>query len=275
MMNKTAKRRAFGQHFLKDSHLASQIAERTIEETLKHQCSALLEIGPGRGAITNPLLSLLKQNQEIGEFRLVEKDFKLAEFWRETAPKDLPCRVEEADFLDLPKEKWLQKTPLAVVSNLPYSAGTAILKVLAVELTSIPVMVLMFQAEVAKRLRAEAETKERGSLSLWIQNHWDVEKLFSVSPKSFSPPPAVNSEVVLLTRRNSPRILLAAQKPELWESLLRVCFAHRRKMLRSVLPWKNALELAAVDGTKRAEALSWVEWDRLLQAVEQTLEQKL
>ena len=136
-------------------------------------------------------------------------------------------------------------------------------------------MVLMFQAEVAARLRAEAGEKARGSLSLWIQNQWDVKKLLFVPPRAFSPPPEVNSEVVTLTRREVPRIQGSTDSAlaPLWQSLLKVAFAHRRQMLRKVLKtsdlWRNALELSEVDGTKRAESLQWEEWDRLFQAVRQ------
>jgi 16S rRNA (adenine1518-N6/adenine1519-N6)-dimethyltransferase len=266
------RRRALGQHFLRDQSIANSIAETALQEATKHSCQVLLEIGPGKGAITQPILDRLKGTPKIEEFLIVERDQKIAEHWKEhalynTAPYQL--RVEANDFLEVPESFWLQRTPLAVVSNLPYSVGTAIATRLAQHPSKIPVMVLMFQAEVAKRLRAQPSTKERGSLSIWIQNRWDVQKFLSVPPKAFSPPPDVDSEVVILTRRKQPWIDVGTdpQSEALWEKLLKVCFAHRRKMLRSVLPWQNALELSGVDGTKRAEALDWQEWDRLYQAV--------
>jgi 16S rRNA (adenine1518-N6/adenine1519-N6)-dimethyltransferase len=154
---------------------------------------------------------------------------------------------------------------MGVVSNLPYSTGTAILDRLARE--EIPFMVLMFQAEVAQRLRAEPSTKAWGSLSIWLQNRWDVTRLCGVPPGAFSPPPDVDSEVVVLRRRAEPRV--AVKSEEAWEKLLKVSFAHRRKMLRGSLPppYKAALEKAEIDGTKRAEALGWDEWSRFLGAL--------
>jgi 16S rRNA (adenine1518-N6/adenine1519-N6)-dimethyltransferase len=130
----------------------------------------------------------------------------------------------------------------------------------------------MFQAEVAYRLRAEPETKSWGSLSIWIQNRWDVTKLVFAPPGAFSPPPDVDSEVVVLKRRDEPRIKIpeGAQYEEAWEKLLKSCFQHRRKMLRSgIAPgiYRNALEASGVDGTKRAEALDWNEWGRLFEAL--------
>ncbi len=266
------KRRALGQHFLKDTAVVQQIVDRTFEEANRYECDEILEIGPGKGALTLPLIDQLrKSSTRLKSLRLVEKDRALADFWKQK--QDSSLEVLEGDFLALPEELWLPNRPLVVVSNLPYSAGTAILNRLVRYKSSIPVMVLMFQAEVARRLRAVPSTPARGSLSLWIQNCWDVEKFLGVPPKAFSPPPQVDSEVVVLTRRSAPQVP-GTQDPEgeaLWEALLKLCFSQRRKMLRSLLhsrhPWQNALELSCVNGTKRAEALNWQEWCQLFQAV--------
>lgn len=262
------KRRALGQHFLRDQSITRAIATAVAAEARRHHCQALMEIGPGKGAITLPLQGELENIPMLRRFFLVEKDPALAREWARSGTP-----VEERDFLDLEDSIWLQTLPLAVASNLPYSAGTAILLKLARHPKEIPVMVLMFQAEVAKRLRAVPSTKEWGSLSVWIQNRWDVEKLLFVPPGAFSPPPEVDSEVVILRGRQEPRIPVEPGSPqeELWNQLLRAAFAHRRKMLRSGLPssggWRNALEQSGVDGTKRAEALTWEEWSRLYAAV--------
>jgi 16S rRNA (adenine1518-N6/adenine1519-N6)-dimethyltransferase len=262
------RRRALGQHFLKDNSVVLEIVETAIAEASVHHCRGMLEIGPGRGALTLPLIQALRTSQ-IEHLQLVERDPKFATHWQTHESPFQPFAVEESDFLDLPKEKWLLKSPLIVVSNLPYSAGTAILDRLARQTAEIPVMVLMFQAEVARRLYAPPSTKSRGSLSVWIQNRWDVKSLLLVPPKAFSPAPDVDSEVVVLTRRPTPWVDFPndSEHEKLWESFLKACFAQRRKMLRSVVPWRNALELSGVDGTKRAEALEWQEWNSLFQAV--------
>jgi len=269
------RRRALGQHFLKDKTIANQIAETAVTAAIESGCKALLEIGPGKGAITLPLIELLKKTPL--PFIVSERDPVLVQEWQfqksAGAADPLEFNIQPGDFLELPEAQWLSQTPLAVASNLPYSAGTAIVVRLAKFHQKIPVMVLMFQAEVAKRLRAHSSTKEWGSLSVWIQNRWDVEKLVSVPPGAFIPPPQVDSEVVILRARKEPRIAVPedAKSEAQWETLLKVCFAHRRKMLRSGLPpsgpWRNALELSGVDGTKRSEALSWDEWRRLYEAL--------
>lgn len=261
------RRRAFGQHFLRDVGIAREIAETAYNHGVQNGCETFLEIGPGRGAITDPLLALLQGKKE--KLILVEKDRLIAEHWRVNAPSE-QVQVFSSDFLLLSHEHWLKSHPLAVVSNLPYSSGTQILIQLARRLNEIPVMVLMFQAEVAQRLRAEVSTPDRGSLSIWIQNRWDVKKIISVKPSAFSPPPQVNSEVVVLTRRAQARIEFPDEEEKLWEKFLKSTFAHRRKMLRSSFPWQNALALSGVDGKKRAEALDWNEWNQLFQAVRQS-----
>ncbi len=267
------KRRALGQHFLKNEKVIQTIVSKTSELAQKYQCRALLEIGPGKGAITYPLL---KEISGIEEFLIAERDEAFINNWESelannpALKREYLCRVLGGDFLDQPNDAFLKRTPLIVASNLPYSAGTAIVVRLAYHPESIPAMVLMFQAEVAERLRAEPSTKAWGSLSIWIQNRWDVKKLIAVSPGSFQPPPEVNSEVVVLEARQTPRIPMRPEDENHWESLLKVCFSHRRKMLRSGLPksgpWQNALELSQVDGSKRSEALQWDEWQRLFEA---------
>lgn len=272
-MTTHGRRRALGQHFLIDPAITEAIADAALTEARLHRCTVMMEIGPGKGAITYPILERLQTQNEIRKFFVVERDKKLAENWQAVTVSDpsFPFSVEMSDFLELPREKWAQEGPLQVVSNLPYSAGTAILVRLAKEVSLIPSMVLMFQTEVANRLKALPSTKSRGSLSVWIQNRWDVRKLISVPPRAFRPPPDVNSEVVVLTRRAQPHIPFPStpEMEDLWESVLKASFAQRRKMLRSTFPWQNALEVSGVDGTKRAEALDWPEWDRLFQAVVQ------
>ncbi|MGK5087718.1 16S rRNA (adenine(1518)-N(6)/adenine(1519)-N(6))-dimethyltransferase RsmA [Bdellovibrionota bacterium FG-2] len=265
------KRRALGQHFLRDEILCDLIVDTFIEHAQATNCASLLEIGPGKGALTFPLLHRIEKNPI--PFVLCETDRVLAQEWKERVAPLPHCTVQEADFLVLPEELWLNKSPLAVVSNLPYSSGTAILSRLASHTQEIPVMVLMFQAEVAERLRAIPSTKAWGSLSVWIQNNWDLTKLHRVPPGAFSPPPEVFSEVVLLQRRKTPRIAVGTESKDkaLWQSLLKAAFAHRRKMLRSglphTLPFQNALKISGVDGAKRAEALEWGEWESLFRAL--------
>jgi 16S rRNA (adenine1518-N6/adenine1519-N6)-dimethyltransferase len=270
------RRRAYGQHFLKDKSVSTKIAQTAVEAAENTGCKTLFEIGPGRGAITDPILELAQRSHSLKQVILCEKDRSLAADWTARAVTNKILSIHDADFLELDEAKWLGEAPLVIASNLPYSAGTAIFTRLAQHPEKIKTMVLMFQAEVAQRLRAEVSTKAWGSLSIWTQNRWDVTKLLTVPPGAFHPPPEVMSEVVTFVPRAKPRVdvpsditdpKLLAKAEAIWESLLKNCFAHRRKMLRAGLPkagpLRNALESSGVDGTKRAEALEWQEWEKL------------
>ncbi len=268
------KRHSLGQHFLRDTVLAEKIARRGAELASELGCAALLEVGPGDGALTEPLIQALRDTFPVGKYPriiLSEADRKIAAYWAERRGsgfgREFSLRVCEGDFMNLPEEIFLAKAPLAVVSNLPYSSGTAIAVRLLAHIGQVPFLLLMFQAEVARRFRAEPNSDDWGSLSIWTQNQWEVEKFAFVPPGAFNPPPKVDSEVVLFRPRKEPRIpLKTPAEYRLFDQLLKVAFAHRRKMLRSGLPsqgpWKEALERAGIDGTLRSEALDWNQWGK-------------
>ncbi len=258
------KQKAFGQHFLKDAAVIEKIVDAGLEALARHPGHSMLEIGPGRGAITRPLLARLALDVP---FHLAERDRELIEFWSGESRVGVFLK---GDFLDQPDESLRALGKLVVVSNLPYSAGTAIVVKLATLGDSISEMVLMFQSEVAKRICSPASTPDRGSLSLFIQNDWDVERVCVVPPAAFQPPPKVMSEVIRLRRREKPMIPLESDRERMaWEGLLKTAFRHRRKMIRGNFagtPWQAALEASGVDPSKRAEGLEWAEWIRLWDA---------
>ena len=260
-------RQRLGQHFLSDQNLAHAIAELTQKSIFESQSDHLIEIGPGHGALTHPILKLI-QKSSVQKFTLIEKDRTLVQFWKLESEKNPFLKALEGDFLDLDTSLWLTGQRNIVVSNLPYCAGTAILTQLARHPQQICSMILMFQAEVGERLRAQPKSKAWGSLSIWIQNQWEVTKFKSVSRNAFTPPPQVASEVLIFKPRAAP--LITTPDAELWETLLKASFAHRRKMLRSGLSsqpvLKKALESTGIDTSKRAEALNWEEWNTFYQA---------
>lgn len=268
-MSTFGKRRALGQHFLVDTKVCAAIARAGLEACEEYAAQGLLEIGPGRGAITNMLI----EGKGRPPFRIIEKDHAFAADWTTKIGPTGPAEVIDSDFTDLPTERWLKEDRLVVVSNLPYSAGTAIFTQLAQQDARIPAMVLMFQKEVAERLLAPPSTPDRGSLSVWTQNRWDVARLIDVPPGAFRPPPQVDSTVVVCRARKEPRIPGTQQgaQADLWQKLLKIAFTHRRKMLRSGLPatgpWRGALEASGVDPTLRPEALDWPEWKKLFLAL--------
>jgi len=262
-MSNFDKRKAFGQHFLTDITVINGIVSESVSAVSRHEGHALLEIGPGKGAITRPLLTALPIEKK---FFVAERDRELIQFWK---PESRITQLLDGDFLDQSEETLQSLGKFVVVSNLPYSAGTAIVVKLCEHKNQIPEMILMFQAEVAKRLYAEASTPDRGSLSLYIQNEWDVKRLLVVKPDAFNPPPKVMSEVVTLKRREKAHIELPDEAARVkWNQLLKTAFLHRRKMLRvnfTGTHWKAALEKSGVAPTLRAEALEWKDWIALWQ----------
>lgn len=257
-MSKFNKQKAFGQHFLSDQTIIQGIVDSAMKGLKAHANHSLLEIGPGKGAITRPLIEALPDGVK---FFVAERDRELIEYWK---PESRIHQLLEGDFLQQPDDVLLGIGPMVVVSNLPYSAGTAIVVRLCEMPAQIPEMTLMFQAEVAKRLYADPSTPDRGSLSLYIQNEWDVERIFVVKPGAFNPPPKVMSEVVKLTRRAQPHIdVSTVEKREALNDLLKQSFKHRRKMMRGNLagtPWQKAFDESGVDPKLRAEALEWKDW---------------
>lgn len=264
-MSGANRRKAFGQHFLVDQKIIDQIIEKTFSLAKRDQAKTLIEIGPGPGAITRPLIENFTSVGSIENFFIVEMDRRFADNWREQTQDQDPIVVISQDFLKVDLEPLLAKTPVHVVSNLPYSSGTAILLKLCEYPDRIPAMTLMFQKEVADRLKAEPDTDDWGSLSLWVQNRWNVERLCHVPARAFRPPPKVLSEVVVVTPRKTARIDGSEQNHALWNQLLRLAFAHRRKMLRSSLPkgspFITAMLEAGIPETERAERLNWDQWN--------------
>ena len=227
---------------------------------------SVLEIGPGRGALTYPLA---KTGVRL---LLIEKDAELAPLLRErldAAQVDLI----EADVLEIELSEIERRLGPAfkTVSNLPYNVGTAILTRLLHALAPGSRLVLMFQKEVGERLLAKPCSKDYGSLSVFSQLAADIRLVCRVPPAAFRPPPQVESLVLAFDVRSAP--LLARSEWESFEKFVKAGFAQRRKMLRQNLrPALDGVEASEVEarliavGAKpgaRAEELSLEQWTRL------------
>lgn len=240
--------KALGQHFLLDLNLTGRIA-RAAGEITSGTC---IEVGPGPGGLTRALL-------DAGAHVIaIEKDKRCREILEELRSA-YPDKLEtiEADALTIDASQ-LGAAPRRIVANLPYNVGTELLLGWLKNIKAFECLVLMFQSEVAARLSAPADTKAYGRLSVLTQWLCDVEQLFHVNPKAFTPPPAVNSTVVRLTPRGAP---LAPAKRETLERVTAAAFGQRRKMLRQSLKSLGVdaealCRAAGVDPTARAETLS-------------------
>jgi 16S rRNA (adenine1518-N6/adenine1519-N6)-dimethyltransferase len=258
-------RKRFGQHFLEPAWVAKVVAAVNArgDETV-------LEIGPGRGALTRPLAARVRR------LIAVEIDRDLVQ----RLAADLPANAEvvQADFLDLDVGRLLrdEPKPVRVVGNLPYNVASPILfRLLAVHDGGrcIQDATLMLQREVAERLAAAPGTRDYGALSIQVTLHADVDRLMTLPPGAFRPPPKVTSALVRLRFRRPAADIgdLAA-----FERLVRAVFLHRRKMLANALkPVTDArglsaadvLRAAAIDGRRRPETLTLTEMSRLARAV--------
>lgn len=252
----TRPKRSLGQNFLRDEQIVGRIvAALEIEAT-----DAVVEIGPGRGALTRRLV------ETAHEVIAIEFDRDLieplnAQFGDHSNFRLINANALTFDFDTLAPSAKDKK--LKLVANLPYNISTPILQKLITSRHIFSRMVLMFQREVVERITAAPGDKERGYLSVLVDLAFETEFLFDVPPAAFYPVPKVWSGVVRLTPKP-----VSLSDEEAFASLVSVAFTHKRKTilnnLKTAVP--NAADLlndAAIDQMRRAEMLTLEEWIRL------------
>jgi 16S rRNA (adenine1518-N6/adenine1519-N6)-dimethyltransferase len=249
------RRHALGQNFLHHKPTIEKIA--TLVETelagATREPRALLEIGPGKLALTKALEPLARKKSL--PLLLVERDRYLEDEIREGAPG------AELHFMDAATEKLPEllkgvPSPVFVASNLPYSASTQILANLCHSIDRVAGAVVMVQKEVAARMAAPAGASERGSFSLLIQSYFDVTAAFDVGPGAFTPPPKVKSTVLKLRPLARPHVA-DLRSPLEFEKFCKMLFSQRRKMLRNLVPEekRQLFPKLGISGTERPETL--------------------
>lgn len=232
-----------GQHFLNDENIAFNIVKAFTD-----QCETpdILEIGPGMGVLTKYLL----ENKKFNTWA-IELDKESIPYLNTNFPQ-LANRLIEADFLDLNFDHHFQNK-FSLIGNFPYNISSQIVFTLIDKRDKIPLMVGMFQKEVAERLGAKPRTKDYGILSVITQAYFDVEYLFTVDEHVFIPPPKVKSGVVRLTRKKTE----LGCDPKKFKQVVKLAFNQRRKKLSnaisSLVSDKNLIVNYA---DKRAEELS-------------------
>jgi len=249
-------RQRLGQHFLVKGSILERIARAACPDGEPPERAPLvIEIGPGRGALTERLLARAERVVAI------EIDPALVEVVRGKFQGEPRLSVVEADALDTDLSQW---GPAAIAGNLPYYAATPIIeKVLALG-PAIPRAVFLVQKEVAARLAARPGSRDYGYLSVQTQLHADVERLFDVPPSAFRPPPAVDSTVIRLLPRNRAAELEIAD-PVRFLRFAGLCFRQKRKTLRNNLAGaygKEAME-GWPEAGKRAEELTLEQFAQL------------
>lgn len=243
-------KKSLGQHFLKEPRIARRIVD------LLHIApdDAVLEIGPGRGALTAHIMEAAP-----ARLILIEKDAYWAAHHADACAAGAIGGVEvrTEDALQFPWESL--SGPWKIISNLPYNVGSPLIWDIVSRTPELTRAVFMVQKEVGERLCARPGGRDYGALSVWVQSHARVEWGFEVGPGAFSPPPKVDSAVVVLTPF-APQA--RPEDPEALAALLRRCFGQRRKQLQSLLRKTGtpdagaALESLDIPPQARPETLS-------------------
>jgi 16S rRNA (adenine1518-N6/adenine1519-N6)-dimethyltransferase len=250
-MSKHIPRKRFGQHFLVDAAIIAAI----IDAIAPRSGETLVEIGPGLGALTRPLL------QRIDCLHVVEIDRDIvARLEREHSPERLHIHAGDAlafNFAAIGSD-------LRLIGNLPYNISTPLLFHLAGYADRVRDMHFMLQKEVVDRMVAEPGGAAYGRLSVMLQYRFDMEWLLDVPPDAFDPPPKVESAVIRLQPK------LPARLPDVAEADLQrvvtAAFGQRRKMIRNTLRELLAAEdfsALAIDPTRRAEELALDDFVRI------------
>jgi 16S rRNA (adenine1518-N6/adenine1519-N6)-dimethyltransferase len=244
-------RKRFGQHFLTDRGIIEDI----VQAIAPQPGQAMVEIGPGLGAMTQPLV------ERLGHLTVIELDRDLAVQLRTKAN----LTVIESDVLrvDFRQLADAATTKIRVVGNLPYNISTPILFHLLDVADAVEEQHFMLQKEVIDRMVAKPSTSDYSRLSVMLQWRYAMENVLFVPPTSFDPPPRVDSAIVRMLPIAAP----AAVDVKLFSELVRVAFSQRRKLLRHSLgKWLEARNFSGTFNLqRRAEEVPVAEYVALAQ----------
>jgi 16S rRNA (adenine1518-N6/adenine1519-N6)-dimethyltransferase len=261
----------FGQNFLTDK----SIIKRIIESLDPQPGETIVEIGPGRGALTAPLI------ERVAHLVAIEFDRNLIPILADTFGKKENFKLVQNDALVTDICAEIRPAGVArVVANLPYNIATAVLQRLIEQRACLTELILMLQREVVDRIIAAPGSAERGYLSVFVEAYCETEKLFNVAPTSFRPAPKVWSTVVRLKLRTENPF--DAQEEKLLWQVVSAGFAQRRKTILNNLrsappPLQEKLKAhggasivlcrAEVELQRRAETLTLDDWTRIVRAL--------
>lgn len=266
-------RKRFGQNFL----VSSAIIQEIIDAIAPRAGETLVEIGPGLGALTEPLLA------RVDHLQVVEVDRDLIARLRQRWPAER-LTVHEGDALDFDFAALKRAGPLKIVGNLPYNISSPLLFHLSESAAVVHDMHFMLQKEVVDRMVAEPGSSDFGRLSVMLQYRYHMECLFTVRPDAFEPPPKVMSAIVRLIPRDKGKVGAGdtvpydqndiAKDEALFARIVAAAFSQRRKMLRNTLRDfidEAGLTALGISPTARAEALGVSDYVRLANALNDKL----
>ena len=241
-------KKSLGQHFLIDKTVCEKIRAVLLEQPIEQ----LVEVGPGAGALTEFIYKIPTKS-----YKAIELDTEKVQYLLHAYP-DLSGKLINEDFLEtaIPFED-----SFVLVGNFPYNISTQIVFKVLDWKSQVPIMVGMFQKEVAERIAAKPHSKAYGILSVLAQAFYDVTYLFDVPPAAFNPPPKVDSGVIMFKRKEE---FPAMASEKSFYHIVKMAFGQRRKMLRNPLkPYFTAAQLEDPIFTKRAENLSFEDYAAL------------
>lgn len=254
-----------GQNFL----TSAAVADRIVAAAELDQSDHILEVGPGLGILTEKIA--IRPHRLL---TLIELDPRLAARLEDRFAGDIEVRVINADFLSLDFASIIAAPLIKVIGNLPFNVAAAILRRLSDHSRLISRMILMFQREVAARIRARPGDDAYSALSVFTALYWDIDLHFTVAAGSFHPRPKVDAEVLRFTPRTESPFDVDEERTVL--EVVRASFSAPRKQIRNALshslgidPIKIAQELerAAIDPGSRAETLGVPDFIRLSRAL--------
>jgi len=231
-------RKRFGQNFLIDD----QIINRIVSTISPKKSDDIVEIGPGKGALTFPLL------EHLDKLSVIEIDRDLISFLK--SKKQDKLTIYEADALKF--DYGLISNNLRIVGNLPYNISSPLLFHLLSSKNQIIDMTFMLQKEVVDRIVAKHGSKTYGRLSVMIQTFFEVESMFIVPKESFDPQPKIESAILYLKTRTKP----LTENIKLLEKIVKISFSQRRKTLKNCLKSILSQEQTKIDLSQRAEMLN-------------------
>jgi 16S rRNA (adenine1518-N6/adenine1519-N6)-dimethyltransferase len=250
-------RRRFGQNFL----VSPGIIRKIVDAVAPRAGDTVVEIGPGLGALTEPLL------ERIDQLHVVEIDRDLIARLRQRFPPER-LSIHEGDALEFDFGALKTVGPLKIVGNLPYNISSPLLFHLVPFAPQVYDMHFMLQKEVVDRMVATPGSKDFGRLSVMLQYRYHMERLFIVPPGAFNPAPKVDSAIVRMIPVDFSKVGAdaTAKEPLLFAKVVTAAFSQRRKMLRNTLRdfiSEAALATLGITPTARAEDIAVADYVRL------------
>ena len=250
-MPKYSKRKALGQHFLRNPGILRKITAVIAPE----KNDTIIEIGPGKGALTTHL------TEKAGCVIAVEKDPSLIPILKSLSRSNLV--VINADFLSVNLQELVENPPVKIAGNLPYSISTPIIMKVLENQMLFKSCIFLLQKEVAERICAFPHSKKYAPLSILLKNYFKRKIHFSIPPGSFIPPPDVQSSLISLTKKDQPDFII--KNDHVFLEFLHVCFRHRRKKLI------NNLKEAGWDTSSVSQPLRYITPNENVRAEDLTL----